>query len=104
MNKQLQAIDHIAIPATNIAESVKWYTDRFQCNIAYQDETWAMLEFNNIKLAFVLAEQHPGHIAFKVAEEKLDGDLRTRRDGERSYYRHDCADNVIEWMVEKTNG
>ena len=49
--KKLDTIDHIAIQTKDIKESVAWYTRTFTCDVIFQDETWALLEFNNIKLA-----------------------------------------------------
>ena len=44
-------LDHVAICTDDIAKSVDWYIKNFQCDILYQDTTWAMLEFENVKLA-----------------------------------------------------
>ena len=41
-------VDHIAIHSKNIKKSVKWYVDKFRCEIQYQDDTWALLNFENI--------------------------------------------------------
>ena len=49
-------IDHLAVCTDNITKSVAWYKDNFSCDILYQDDSWAMLEFENIKLALVLPE------------------------------------------------
>ena len=56
-------LDHVAICTDDIAKSVDWYIKNFQCDILYQDTTWAMLEFENVKLALVLPDQHPFHFA-----------------------------------------
>ena len=61
----MDKIDHIAIQTTNIQKSVKWYKDMFKCKVTFQDETWALIEFKNTKLALVIPEQHPPHIAVK---------------------------------------
>ena len=52
MNDQLSKIDHLAVIVKNIDQSVKYYTEKFNCEVKYQDSTWAMLKFNNISLAF----------------------------------------------------
>ncbi len=49
MNKDI--LDHVAICTDSIEKSVKWYIENFKCEILYQDSTWAMLEFQNVKLA-----------------------------------------------------
>jgi Glyoxalase/Bleomycin resistance protein/Dioxygenase superfamily. len=45
-------LDHVAICTDDINKSVEWYTENFKCDILYQDSSWAMLEFDNVKLAF----------------------------------------------------
>ena len=61
---QLDEIHHVAITVNNVAESVEWYTKHFRCDVEYQDETWALLEFGNTRLALVISDQHPPHIGF----------------------------------------
>ena len=56
-------LDHVAICTDDIKKSVNWYTENFKCSILYQDSSWAMLEFENVKLALVLPDQHPFHFA-----------------------------------------
>ena len=51
-------IDHLALCTDDIAKSVLWYTDNFTCDILYQDDSWAMLEFENVKLALVLPVEY----------------------------------------------
>lgn len=96
----LDSIHHIAIPVTNVAEAVAWYTGQFSCKILYQDATWAFLEFANTKLALVIPEQHPGHIAFTHPEAEKFGTLKTHRDGTRSTYIQDPAGNSVEIMAQ----
>ena len=45
----MEKIDHIAVVVTNINHGVHWYTDNFDCEVTYQDESWAELQFENIK-------------------------------------------------------
>ena len=47
----LDTLHHAALRVKNVKETVEWYTKRFRCNVEYQDATWAMLEFANLKLA-----------------------------------------------------
>lgn len=91
-------IDHIAIPVSNVKESVDWYTNNFACKIKYQDETWAYLEFDNIKLALVIPGQHPGHLAFIREDAEVYGQLKTHRDGTQSCYVKDPTGNSVEIM------
>ena len=53
-DKKLDKIHHMAIKVDNIADAIKYYTENFQIEILYQDETWGFLQFGNIKLALVL--------------------------------------------------
>ena len=99
LNNGLDNIDHIAISVTNIAESVAWYKTQFNCQIKYQDDTWAFLEFANIKLALVIPTQHPPHIAMTSPEAEKFGTLKTHRDGTRSVYVYDPTGNAIEIMA-----
>jgi catechol 2,3-dioxygenase-like lactoylglutathione lyase family enzyme len=94
----LDPIDHIAIPVEDVATAVDWYTRTFNCEVAYQDQTWAFLNFANIKLALVIPSQHPAHIAFVSAEAEKFGALKLHRDGTQSCYVRDPAGNSIEIM------
>ena len=66
--------------------------------VVYCDDTWAMLQFENIKLALVVKEEHPPHIAFEV--DKMDDDWpmkgKLHRDGSISKYVEDPSGNKIE--------
>ena len=94
----MDKIHHLAIQVKSIKESVDWYTKTFQCEVAYQDDTWAMLQFDNIALALVIPEQHPYHFCFEkpTAEAESFGELKTHRDGTRTVYTKDINGNVIE--------
>lgn len=92
----LDALDHVAVSTTDIAASVAWYQSKFQCEVDYQDETWALLRFANIKLALVVPEQHPPHVAVRREDAAKFGDLVTHRDGSRSVYVRDQAGNAVE--------
>jgi catechol 2,3-dioxygenase-like lactoylglutathione lyase family enzyme len=94
--KILETIDHIAFEVQNIEEAVKWYTSQFSCEIVYHDETWAMLRFNNINLAFVLPDQHPAHIAINKIDAEKFGPLKTHRDGVKFIYIEDNQGNTVE--------
>jgi catechol 2,3-dioxygenase-like lactoylglutathione lyase family enzyme len=95
----LNAIDHIAIPVTDISAAVDWYKSRFQCEVKYQDPTWALLGFANIQLALVIPSQHPAHIGFVTDRAEAFGTLKTHRDGTRSCYVNDPAGNAIEMLA-----
>ncbi len=99
MTKPLSAIDHIAISVTDIPAAVAWYTQTFGCEIQHRDDTWALLKFANIRLALVIAEQHPPHLAFVSPEAERFGPLKTHRDGTRSVYVQDPAGNPVEVLA-----
>ncbi len=96
----LEKIDHIAITVNDIKESVNWYLKNFKCQVGYQDETWAMLKFDNINLAFVQKKQHPNHIGLKKVNARNYGELKTHRDGTKSVYISDPSGNSIEIMED----
>jgi catechol 2,3-dioxygenase-like lactoylglutathione lyase family enzyme len=92
----LDAIDHIAISVEDIDKAINWYSQQFKCVVEYQDDTWAYLKFENIRLALVVPGQHPAHVAFAVDNAEQYGELKTHRDGTRSVYVWDPAGNTVE--------
>ena len=88
----MRKIDHIAIQVDDIRESVKWYRNKFKCEVIYEDDTWAFLQYENIKMALVVEDEHPYHIAFQ--DETVQGKLH--RDGSISKYIDDPSGNKIE--------
>jgi catechol 2,3-dioxygenase-like lactoylglutathione lyase family enzyme len=82
------ALDRVAVSVQNIEESVNWYTSRFQCRVVYQDATGALLEFGNVRLAFVIPAQHPPHIAI-LGDPRSYGLPVSHRDGTSSVYIQD---------------
>ncbi len=95
----LNAIDHVAVPVADIRAAVEWYTSTLRCEVKYQDETWALLQFANMRLALVIPSQHPPHIGFVSAEAERYGELKTHRDGTRSCYISDPAGNQVEVLA-----
>jgi catechol 2,3-dioxygenase-like lactoylglutathione lyase family enzyme len=96
----LDSIHHVAIPVQDVKSAVDWYTKTFQCRVSYQDDTWAMLEFANMKVALVVPNQHPGHIAFVHPEAEKFGTLKMHRDGTRSVYVKDPSGNAVEILAQ----
>ena len=94
----MEKIDHIAIVVTNINHAVNWYTKNRDCEVIYQNESWADLQFENIKLALVLPQDHPPHIAFE--DDSIEG--TEHRDGSESVYDHDTFGNIIEKIKYET--
>src|SRR5215475_5638240 len=96
--KDLDTLDHVAVSVRDVAESVTWYTTHFNCKVVYQDATWALLEFGNVRLAFVIPEQHPPHIAI-LGEPKSYGEPKTHRDGTSSVYIKDRDGTNVEILA-----
>ena len=108
----MKNIDHIAIQVNNIKESIDFYVENFGCEIIFQDDTWAFLQFGNIKMALVVEDEHPYHIAFEI--DALDSEMgrlpygnrqnwKSHRDGSISRYIDDPSGNKNEliWYMEK---
>ncbi|MEM7617309.1 MAG: VOC family protein [Pseudomonadota bacterium] len=98
MNKELDIIHHTAIQVKDIAQSVSWYVENFQCEIEYQDASWAMLKFANTSLALVLPEQHPYHFAILRDDLAPYGNAVPHRDGTSSVYIKDVDGNNVEML------
>lgn len=98
--KQLDSIDHVAIQVTDLKQTLDWYRNNFSCEIKYQDDTWAIVAFDNVRLAFVIPDQHPPHLALVSPRAEEFGPLKTHRDGTRSVYIDDPSGNKVEIMAE----
>lgn len=94
----LDALHHVAFEAADVAKAVDWYRDKFACEIAYQDETWALLKFANVSIAFVTPGQHPPHLGFLTPKAKEYGELKPHRDGTQSLYIEDPHGNAVELL------
>lgn len=97
--KSLDRIDHVAIAVSDIEEAVSWYTQNLDCEVLYRDETWALVELQNLRLAFVVRRQHPPHIAVIKEDAEKYGELKQHRDGTSSTYIEDPFGNSIEIMA-----
>ena len=93
-------IDHIAINVTNIKNSANWYRSNFGFTIKYLDETWAILELNETKLALTLPNMHPPHLAIRInsLEDFPEGKFKYHRDGSAYLYQEDPDGNTVEWV------
>lgn len=98
MSEPLDRVDHVAVVVADIRRALDWYRERFRCRVLYQDDTWAFLEFENLKMALVLPRQHPAHVTFERADAERFGPLRTHRDGTRYVYLQDPDGNTVEVM------
>ena len=89
-------IDHIALQTKNINKSVDWFLNKFKCSVKYQDKSYAMLEFENMKLALVLPDQHPPHIVISCVDIEEQGKPGKHRDKSEFLYIKDINENVFE--------
>jgi catechol 2,3-dioxygenase-like lactoylglutathione lyase family enzyme len=97
LQKQPDTIHHVAIAVLNVEEQVAWLRAQgWRFAVAYQDQTFALLEFANVKLSLVIPEQHPPHVAVLCADASRFGALRLHRDGTRSVYFRDPSSNWFE--------
>jgi len=94
----MDKIHHIAIQVKNISDSVEWYKQNFDLEVSYQDETWAMLNFENTSLALVIPEEHPYHFAIETSDAESYGNLTKHRDGTASVYIKDIDGNNVEMI------
>ncbi len=96
MREQLDALDHVAVHVTSIAEAVDWYTRTFHCRVAYRDDTWALLEFANLRVALMAERRHPPHVGLFRPDAERFGPLEPHRDGTASVYVTDPDGNAVE--------
>lgn len=86
--------DHVAQQVPDIAQAVAWQVEAVpDSRVLHQDGSWALVESAGVRLAFVLADQHPPHVAFRVEESELERlatrhgvTIATHRDATRSFY------------------
>ena len=92
----LSLIDHLAIVVNDVSKSVEYYSKNYVCNVKFKDDTWSLLEFQNINLALVTQEEHPNH--FAIVDENLskNSNMKYHRDGIGYIYSQDLDNNFIE--------
>jgi len=86
--------DHVAQRVPDIGAAVEWYLATIPgAEVRYQDDTWALVEAGGARLAFVIAGQHPDHLAWRVSNDELDrmaaergAEISVHRDATRSFY------------------
>lgn len=94
--KPLDELHHIAVSVTDLKATLAWYRNTFAVETLYEDDTWALLKFNNISVALVIPGQHPPHICVARPDAQAFGELKTHRDGTRSVYVNDPSGNFVE--------
>jgi len=92
----MDKLHHVAIQVDDIDAGVKWYQQNFNVEVAYHDDTWALLKFSNISLALVIPDQHPPHFAIENPDAARFGELTEHRDGTKSIYIKDPFGNSVE--------
>jgi len=96
--------DHVAQPVPDIAAALAWWQRAVPgAQILYADETWGLLEAGGVKLAFVMADEHPHHLAFEVSDAELErlaaehgAAIAVHRDASRSFYLEAPGDARVE--------
>jgi catechol 2,3-dioxygenase-like lactoylglutathione lyase family enzyme len=69
----MEKLHHVAITVPDIEKALDWYRAEFDVETTYADDSWALLQFENIALALVLPGQHPPHIAVERDKAELFG-------------------------------
>ncbi|MEJ7798811.1 MAG: VOC family protein [Solirubrobacteraceae bacterium] len=99
--------DHIAQRVPDISAALEWWRAAVPgATILYADDTWGLLEAGGAKLAFVSADQHPDHLAYRVSDEELKrlaaehgATIDAHRDGSRSFYLQSPGDHPVELIA-----
>ena len=94
----MEKVQHIAIVVPDIGQALSWYQSEFDVVLKYADQSWALLQFDNVSLALVLPGEHPPHIAVERENAESYGTLKSHRDGTSSAYIKDPWGNTIEIM------
>ncbi len=97
-------LHHVALCVPDIKSAVDWYVETLNADIAYKDETWALLDIENTSIALVLPSQHPPHVAFESPAAEKYGQLTPHRDGTASVYVQDPFGNTIEFLKPAEEG
>lgn len=98
LGEKRMKIHHTAICVDDIGTAIDWYCQTLNFVVEYQDDSWALLSFDNSRVALVLPEQHPPHLAFESANASEFGELTKHRDGTSSIYIKDPFGNTIELL------
>ncbi len=97
-------LHHVAIAVSDVESAVRWYRRSFDCVVAYQDDTWALLEFATVHLALVTPGEHPPHIGIARPDADEFGELAAHRDGTRYVYLNDPSGNTVEVLDSRSLG
>jgi catechol 2,3-dioxygenase-like lactoylglutathione lyase family enzyme len=86
--------DHVAQQVPDIAEAIAWWKRIVPgTEVLFEDDSWGLIDAGGTKLAFVMADQHPNHLAWRVDDAELErlaaehgAEVSPHRDGTRSFY------------------
>jgi catechol 2,3-dioxygenase-like lactoylglutathione lyase family enzyme len=103
-NLAIVQFDHMAMRVPDVAAALDWWSETVPgASVLYADATWGLIEAGGAKVAFVVAEEHPDHLAYKVSGDELDrlasehgAQIATHRDGSRSFYLDAPGDHRVE--------
>ena len=103
-NLRFVQFDHVALRVPDVAAAVEWWRETVPgAAVLYADETWGLLEAGGARVALVVAEQHPDHLAYKVSGPELERlaaehgvAISPHRDGSRSFYLDAPGDHRVE--------
>jgi catechol 2,3-dioxygenase-like lactoylglutathione lyase family enzyme len=96
--------DHVALRVPDVAAALAWWSATVPgAEVLYADATWGLLAAGGARIAFVVAEQHPDHLAFKVSGAELERlaaehgvPIAVHRDGSRSFYVDAPGEHQVE--------
>ncbi len=86
--------DHVAQQVPDVGAAIAWWQGTVPgARVVYEDATWGLIEAAGVRLAFVMADHHPGHLAWRVSDRELEelaahhrAEISSHRDGSRSFY------------------
>jgi catechol 2,3-dioxygenase-like lactoylglutathione lyase family enzyme len=86
--------DHVAQQVPDVAAAIAWWRETVPgTQVLFQDDSWGLVDAGGVRLAFVMADQHPAHLAWRVSGEELErlaaehgAEIAPHRDGTRSFY------------------
>jgi catechol 2,3-dioxygenase-like lactoylglutathione lyase family enzyme len=86
--------DHVAQQVPDIGQAIDWWRETVPGTVVlHQDDSWGFVEAGGVRIAFVLRDQHPSHLAWRVGWEDLDAcaakhgaEIAEHRDRTRSFY------------------
>ena len=93
-------LHHVAINVTDLNRAIEWYMHNTDCVLEYSDDTWALIGYENCKLALTIAKEHPPHVCFEVEGAETFGKLVKHRDGTESCYIKDPDGNSVEMLEQ----